>query len=68
MWKSGFSPRGTTVFFQHQVVDNYRFVHRGVGDEKWGKVINRKVIHNPQGLWKDYRLELMLAVMSRILF
>jgi hypothetical protein len=32
------------------------------------KVIHKKVFHIPQPLWKNQREELMLAVMSRMLF
>lgn len=66
MWKSGFSLRDTVNFFTQSNVEKEKLVHRGILEKEQGKFVNKLYIHNPQPLWKTYRQELMLAVMSRM--
>lgn len=72
MWKSGISPRGAMIFYQQADVERYRVFNRGCGSKEKIKMLHRLSIHNPQRFVEKaamiYRQELILAVISRMLF
>ena len=59
MWKSGVCPRDATTFFPQPPVGISTVIHSPLWRISYGEVINRKVIHIPQGLWRTQSVQLM---------
>lgn len=80
MWKTGKSVTDTTFFYPQDKWGNSESFHRLCGEKNRLQKFHNFFIHIPQPLWifflrkkergkgLDYRLELIFAVMSRMLF
>ena len=68
MWKTRFFSWYASTFLSTTVMWKRISFEHGIFRGTFAKVVHRKIIHIPQPLWKIYRQELILEVMSRMVF